>query len=413
MFLINIRFFIVAILCAFCLLPLSAQAAPHLLVDLESGEILDEKQGLKSWYPASVTKLLTAYVTFEAIKAGDLIMKSPVKISQNALNEPPSKMGFPVGTIITVENALKILLVKSANDVAVAIGETVSGSEAKFVAQMNATAKKLGMTGSHFKNPNGLPAKGQITNARDMAVLATAIVKNYPQYADLFNITALKFGKRVLRNYNTLTRHYKGTTGMKTGFICSSGFNLVATAKRGDRHLIAVVFGSLSAHERAETAARLLNKGFKKKARKGGKNIKAFKASGKLVEPKDMRPEICSAKARNKRAKSQRGYKMGSGKSVLSAKFVVPVKPQRITTGGAVGSMFAKLRNAPLPLARPDVPLEITTAEADQNPSDDENDDVIDFAEMGDGEGKFIPRELHSSGIPVPLNRPRKMSGQI
>ncbi|MBL4645922.1 MAG: D-alanyl-D-alanine carboxypeptidase [Rhizobiales bacterium] len=412
MFLIKVRPLAAAILCALLFLPLAAQAGPHILVDLDTGRILDEKQGLRSCYPASVTKLMTAYVTFEALKADELILKSPVKISQNALNEPPSKMGFPVGTVITVENALKMVIVKSANDIAVALGEAVAGSEAKFVARMNATARKLGMTGTFFKNPNGLPAKGQMTNVRDMAVLTTAIVKQHPQHAYLFKITAIRAGKRVLTTYNKLLLHYKGTTGMKTGFICSSGFNLVATAKRGDKHLIAIVFGSPSSHVRAEAAAKLLNKGFKKFSIKGRKNIKSFKASGKLKEPKDMRPDICSAAARNKRGKSQRAYKRGKGKSLMSAKRIVAVKPVRVFIGGAVGAMFAQLRNAPLPLARPNVPIVIKTADISEA-DDVKIANIIDFAETGDGEGKFIPREFNASGVPLPLDRPHKNSGQI
>lgn len=208
-----------------------AAAGPYILVDLDSGRILDENEGLAPWYPASVTKLMTSYVTFEALAAGELTMRSAVVVSQHALNEPPSKMGFRVGTEITVENALKMVLVKSANDIAMALGETVSGSERRFVARMNKTAQKLGMTGTRFRNPNGLPAKGQTTNVRDMAVLTQALLKDFPEHADLFQITAIKAGKKVLRSYNPLLTRYKGATGMKTGFICSSGFNMVANCQ--------------------------------------------------------------------------------------------------------------------------------------------------------------------------------------
>ena len=174
-------------------------------------------------------------------------MTSPVKITQNALNEPPSKMGFKVGTILTVDNAIKMLLVKSANDIAVAMGEAISGKEEDFVVRMNEEARRLGMSGTHFVNPNGLPAEGQVTTARDLGILARAIWMEFPQHHDLFRIAAIRHGKTIMRNYNGLLERYPGASGMKTGFICASGFNLVASVTRGEETLIAVVLGARSA----------------------------------------------------------------------------------------------------------------------------------------------------------------------
>lgn len=406
---------------AICLLPFAllfaapVAAAPYILVDLDSGRILEENEGLTPWYPASVTKLMTSFVTFEAIKAGELTMRSAVIVSKNALSQPPSKMGFRVGTELTVENALKMVLVKSANDIAVALGEAVSGSEKKFVARMNSTAKRLGMTGTRFRNPNGLPAKGQTTNARDMAVLTQAILKRFPQHSDLFKITAIRAGKKVLRSYNPLLTRYKGATGMKTGFICSSGFNMVATAKRGRKHLIAVVFGSPSSQERAEEAARLLNKGFRPIGLKGRRNVKNFKAPGLTAEPVDLRPQICSQKARSNRYKRLENYKMGQGKSLLSKTALVNTAPVVVRTGNAIKTIAANLRNAPLPVARPKIvlaslPKPVTADVAGIAATDSAAlaEIAADEVDTGDGDGdeKLEAAKATPGGIPVPIDRP-------
>lgn len=405
----TLKSFHAAIFClitSLALTALPAHAAPHILVDLDTGRILDQKDALTPWYPASLTKMMTAYVTFEAISAGEVSMRSAVRVSKNALSQPPSKMGFKVGTVLTVENALKMVLVKSANDIAVALGEAVSGSERKFVARMNKAAAKLGMTGTHFKNPNGLPAKGQTTNARDMAVLTQAIMKRHPQHRGLFKITAIKAGKRTLRSYNPLLTRYQGATGMKTGFICASGFNLVATAKRKNKHLIAVVLGSPSSQERAESAAKLLNRGFRAFGLKGRKNVKNVKASGDFVEPVNLRPQICSQKARNEKAKRLKDYKIGEGKSLLSRNLLVSMKPVVVRTGGAIGTVAANLRNAPTPIPRPNVKLAALPSNGDAKAMVAKiTADPVDTGD-GDGDEKVAKNARALGGIPLPLTRP-------
>jgi D-alanyl-D-alanine carboxypeptidase len=236
--------------------------AAYIVVDSDSGMVLGQRDADKVWYPASVTKLMTAYVTFQALKTGRLKLTSPVIETENALAEPPSKMGFAVGTSMTVDNALKMMLVHSSNDIAVAVSEAVGGSEARFVSEMNATARSLGMSSTHYDNPNGLPSPGQLTTARDLAVLARAILHDFPEYRDYFRIPAIKAGRRILRSQNALLERYPGATGMKTGFICDSGFNMVASATREGHTLIAVVLGAPTPLGRAELAAKLLNVGF-------------------------------------------------------------------------------------------------------------------------------------------------------
>ena len=259
-----------------------AEPAAYLVFDLQSGDVIDQKDAFRPWYPASITKLMTAYVTFRALSHGRLTLQHPVVVTANALSEPPSKMGFEVGTRMTLDNALKMVMVKSANDIAVAVGETVSGTEEAFLAEMNFQAKRLGMSRSHFNNPHGLPDDTHVTTARDMAVLAGALMKEYPEFSYLYGISAIRFGKRRLRSANALLERYPGATGMKTGYICNSGFNMIASAKRDGRTIIAVVLGAASGMDRAVAAAGLLDKGFARAGRLPGVQKLAT-----LVRPSD------------------------------------------------------------------------------------------------------------------------------
>ncbi|WP_211110566.1 D-alanyl-D-alanine carboxypeptidase family protein [Acuticoccus mangrovi] len=242
--------------------PARAEVGAYLLFDMADGTVLAEYEATRPWYPASITKLMTAYVTFEAIREGRLAMTSPVRISPQASQQPPSKMGFAIGTVITVETALRIILTKSANDVSVALAEAVGGTQGGFVDRMNAAAAKLGMSTTSYDNPHGLPNAKQITSARDIAVLMMALAEDYPDRADFFDMGGVQLGKRLLRNHNGLIRRVKGADGMKTGFICASGFNLAATVTRGKTRLGAVVLGGLTVLERDQRTAELLEKGF-------------------------------------------------------------------------------------------------------------------------------------------------------
>jgi D-alanyl-D-alanine carboxypeptidase len=171
-------------------------------------------------------------------------------------------MGFPAGTTVTVDNALKMMMVKSANDMAVVLAEGVGGSIEGFAGMMNETARQLGMTQSHFVNPNGLPDDAHVSSARDIGILARAFYRDLPEYEYFAHLPGIKFGRRVTMNFNKLIGRYPGADGMKTGFICASGFNLVASATRNDKHLIAVVLGAPSSAQRTIKAAQLLEKGF-------------------------------------------------------------------------------------------------------------------------------------------------------
>ncbi|WP_068084383.1 D-alanyl-D-alanine carboxypeptidase family protein [Polycladidibacter stylochi] len=240
--------------------PISSQAdvATWISVDARSGKVLEQHKATDRWYPASLTKMMTAYVTFEAIKSGRLKLSDPVIVSAHALAQPPSKMGFKVGTVMTLDNALTMVIVKSANDIAVAVSEAVSGSEADFVAEMNRAAQRLGMGNTHFVNPNGLPAKQQVTTARDMAILARKLWLDFPQYKHYWKNSGIKFGGKTLPSGNKeFLLRVAGANGMKTGYICDSGFNVATTVSHGGRDIISVVLGASSVLERGAFAKKL------------------------------------------------------------------------------------------------------------------------------------------------------------
>jgi D-alanyl-D-alanine carboxypeptidase len=242
--------------------PRAVHAEALLVVEADSGKVLQAENATYPWYPASVTKLMTAYVTLKAVKEGRISLDSLLTVSPVAAAQSPSKMGFRPGIQVTVDNALKMMLVKSANDMAVVLAEGVGGSIDGFSDQMNQAAHRLGMTQTSYVNPNGLPAEGQITSARDLAILARAIIRDLPEYEYFVHIPSIRFGRRVTQNFNRLIGRYPGADGFKTGFICASGYNLVASATRNGKRLIAVVLGASSGHARAVKAAQLLERGF-------------------------------------------------------------------------------------------------------------------------------------------------------
>ena len=233
-----------------------------LLIDANSGKVLQADNATLPWHPASTSKLMTTYVTLQAIKEGRIGLDTLLTVSPRAVSQTPSKMGFPAGIQLTVDNALKMMLVHSANDIAVVLAEGVDGSVEKFAEEMNLTSQRLGMVQSNWVNPNGLPDDAQISSARDLGILARALIRDFPEFDSYWHIPSIKFGRRVMRNYNKLLAEYPGADGMKTGFICASGFNLVASATRGNRRLIAVVLGAPSGAVRTTKAASLLERGF-------------------------------------------------------------------------------------------------------------------------------------------------------
>lgn len=276
----------------------AANAEALLLVEADSGKVLQAENATYPWYPASLTKMMTAYVTLRAVKEGRITLDTLFTVSPTAASQSPSKMGFRPGTRVTVDNALKMMLVKSANDMAVVLAEGVGGSIDGFAALMNENANRLGMTQTHYVNPNGLPADGHITSARDQAILARAIIHDLPEYEYFVHIPSIRYGHRITQNFNKLIGRYPGADGFKTGFICASGYNLVASATRNGKRLIAVVLGASSGQARAVKAIQLLDRGF------ANDSLSWLKPSLGTVDnlvpvnasPPDLHDEMCSGK---------------------------------------------------------------------------------------------------------------------
>jgi D-alanyl-D-alanine carboxypeptidase len=302
---------LLAALALFFGLHAAVQAAemPMLLVDMRTGEVLYDKDAGEPWHPASLTKLMTAYVAFAAVKQGRVSLDTPITISKNAWNQAPSKSGLDVGSSITMRDALYILVVKSANDIAVAIAEKVSGNVAAFVDEMNAMASAMGLTATHYENPHGLHDEDQVTSARDLAVLSLYIRRDFPQYLPMFGTEAVTLGKAVLESNNGLLLHFEGTTGMKTGYVCASGLNIVATVERQGRSLLAVVLGGSSARERNELAAELFLRGLSGAVTGTGQTV--LQIANQTGEPINMRPLVCGKDSKKYVAEREAAFPLG------------------------------------------------------------------------------------------------------
>lgn len=315
----------------------SAIAGPALVFDNKSDQILYAEDADQLWHPASLTKLMTSYLVFEALKANKITMESKLVNSAYARKQPPSKIGLPLGATISVKLAIEILIVKSANDVAVMFAEKVGGDTKTFVKSMNSTASRLGMKDTQFHNPHGLPHPGQVTTARDMAMLAKALIRDFPEHNHLFSKGSVKIGKRRLRSHNDLLRTYAGADGMKTGFICDSGFNVVASATRNGRRLIAVVLGSKSTAARRARATRLLDHGFENYWWKTlfPFNLGAKSATTVSESPGKMRKFVCNYRPKKKRIyRKKKKNKKKATKKLKKAAVKKPVKAQNTKKGG-------------------------------------------------------------------------------
>jgi D-alanyl-D-alanine carboxypeptidase len=335
----------------------AAQAGPAVLVDLATGKVLEQEDAFSPWYPASLTKLMTTFVLFRAIKAGEITLQSPVRISERAAKERPSKMGYKPGSVLTVDNAIKILMVKSANDVAAAVAESLAGSHADFARRMNAEAQRLGMTRTHFVNAHGWHNEAQTTTARDIAILAMAMRNEFPEYRHYYSIEGLVADGKLIENHNDLILRFEGADGMKTGYTCPSGFNLVASATRGGRSLLAVVLGEATVEARADKAANMLARGFGLPG-DNAPYLGQLRPSG--AEPAsavDLRPVICT----EEHWKAVTAARGPGGKPVYTSPYLSkePLRqPQTVAValGGATGPKpdVPVYADVPLPTPRPD-----------------------------------------------------------
>jgi D-alanyl-D-alanine carboxypeptidase len=343
-----------------------AHANPHILVDVQTGRVLEHEEAFRKWYPASLTKLMTVYTVFDAIRSGQISLDTPVVMSKRAASAPPAKMGFKPGQKFTLDSALKILMVKSANDIAVAVAEAVGGTQEAFVVRMNSEAAKLGMSDSHFVNPNGLPGNGQYTTARDLAILTVALRRDFPQYAGYFSLEGFTNGKQNVPNINMLIGRFAGADGMKTGFICASGFNQIGSATRNGRTLISVVLGTDSLAARADATANLLQKGFTTQfaANDTLGSLRPYGPGQDQVN--DITADICSAKGAKIRSetrdevgrmKVQSPYihEMDHEPQFVFAGLIPGQDPQPVAQNDKIakGDAVEALANVPVPLPRP------------------------------------------------------------
>ena len=247
-------------------MPIAANAAPYaaMVMDARTGKVLHSRNADTRLHPASLTKMMTLYIVFEAVRNGEISLDTVVKISRNATSEPPSKLGLRTGQKIALRYLIRAAAVKSANDAATALGEAISGSEAAFARRMTRTAKSLGMTRTTFKNAHGLTQSGHLSTARDMTLLGRHILYDYPEYYNLFSRKSTDAGVKQVNNTNRrLLAAYRGADGIKTGYTNAAGFNLVASAKRGNERVIATVFGGKSSASRNAKVAELLDLGFR------------------------------------------------------------------------------------------------------------------------------------------------------
>jgi len=277
---------------------LPGQAAARyasIVVEADSGRVLHSKNADTRNYPASLTKIMTLYMVFEALDRGRLTLDTRMKTSRRATGMSPSKLGLKRGETITVRDAIMALITKSANDAAVVVAEHLGGTEQKFARMMTKRARALGMKRTSFRNASGLPNRRQLSTARDMSTLARRIYKDFPHYYGYFASKSFKFRGRSYRNHNRLLSNYSGTDGIKTGYIRASGFNLVASVERDGRRLIGVVFGGRTARSRDRHMAKLLDKGF----RKGGPAIAQAKPAKRktAAKPPKRKPVKVARKA--------------------------------------------------------------------------------------------------------------------
>jgi D-alanyl-D-alanine carboxypeptidase len=331
---------LLAVLASGLLAAAPAAAGPTMLVEEATGRVIYAEEPDQRWFPASLTKILTAYVVFDAIKAGKVKLETQVPLSEKARGQPATRIGLKAGIPLNVEQALRGLILRSANDFAMALAELVGESEEGFATLMNATAKRLGMTRSHFKNPHGLPDPEQYTTARDMAILAIAVLRDFPERAEMFSTMQFVIHRGTFHSQNDLLRTFEGADGMKTGFTCGAGYNVVATATREGRRMIAVVMGEAQRDERSVRAAALLEHAFATadwKSALGAPRLAQLpfdpvKADDVYDMSRETRTRKCGNPVRRVRAVAALARAKGAGGGHLTA---TPVAPGATDAGQA------------------------------------------------------------------------------
>jgi D-alanyl-D-alanine carboxypeptidase len=325
----------------------SAEAAQpaSLAVDAASGAVLVDEAATQRWYPASLTKLMTLYLTFGAIQSGQLRLDERLTVSAHAAAQPLTALGLRAGESITVESAILAVITQSANDAAMLLAERIGGSEGAFVAAMNRQAQALGLKQTLFGNPTGLPNPIQTTSARDMALLALALLHDFPQHYHFFAARQVQFRRTSLPTINGILVSYRGADGLKTGFTCDSGYNLVASAVRDGRRVIGVVLGATDRNSRRALMARLLDRGFA--VPPGGPHLQLAALEplpGDPPPPHQLGPRSCEASPASMAPKvtlSGWGLVLGSYADEATARSVLATAKAGLNSAGRVAQPVA------------------------------------------------------------------------
>jgi D-alanyl-D-alanine carboxypeptidase len=288
-----------------------------LVIDADTGHVIHENEAAQRWYPASLTKVMTIYMTLMALESGQLALHDVLMVSEHAAKQPMSKLGLRHGQTISVEQAIMAVTTRSANDAAVLLAETVGGSESHFAEMMTQQAHRMGMHSSSFQNASGLPDEGQISSARDLAILSAALIRDFPRHYHYFSATEFAYKGRVLPNTNRILKSYPDADGMKTGFTCGSGYNLIASAKRNGHRLIGVLLGAHSSGERFAQMGDLLDLGFEK-YNTSGVHVSQLKDESNSPPPFQLSSNRCAGSAEQ----------MGADAGGSSQHTAIHIKPQ-------------------------------------------------------------------------------------
>ncbi|CCM74680.1 D-alanyl-D-alanine carboxypeptidase family protein [Rhizobium mesoamericanum] len=341
--------------------PLAAMAgSASLILDVRTGKVLTAENADVLNHPASLTKMMTIYMAFEAINRDKISWNTPLVMSKYAASRPPTKLGVRAGDSITVRDAILGMITKSANDAAVAMAEKLGGSESNFASMMTQKARQLGMSRTTFYNASGLPDGRQVTTARDMSTLAVALMRNYPSEYRLFSTASFTFRGRTIRGHNNLMYRYQGMDGIKTGYTNASGFNLVSAVKDGDRRVVGVVLGGRTARSRDDKMAGLLDKYLGRASSSGGARLVASTSARQSVEvasaedDSDM-PVQETAPRINELSPKALGY--------LNETTVPMERPSALAGIASVGKPAAKSSGAPV--ASGDWQIQISAASSD------------------------------------------------
>ncbi|SOH94222.1 D-alanyl-D-alanine carboxypeptidase [Monaibacterium marinum] len=348
----SIRFLSTMLVAAFCFVTSAAQAAPYaaIVLDARDGSVLHSRSADTPLHPASLTKMMTLYLAFEAVESGQLGIDQQIRISRNAASEPPSRLGLSAGQRISVRYLIRAAAVRSANDAATALGEAIAGSEQAFAQLMTDTARSLGMTNTTFRNANGLTATGHLSTARDMSMLARHLFFDYPQYYNIFGRTSTSAGVATVQNTNRrLLNGYSGADGIKTGYTRAAGYNLAASAERGGERIIAVIFGGSSSNWRYNRMVELLDMGFERAPSRVATIRPQREEAGAVLASIRPMPRGVSEPTQLVAAASLVGNALvSSAAAAVRDEPTASTVPLTITASGSGAPM-----SAPRPLARP------------------------------------------------------------